>query len=197
MMRLFVAIELPEAVRERLAALAGGVPGARWVEPQNLHLTLRFIGEVDEGTGQDIASALSMVGAPGFDLVLDGVGQFGTSGRPRVLWAGVEHNDSLLHLQAKVESALVRTGLAVEERRYAPHITLARLKAASPERVGRFLIDRGLFRAGPIPVDRFVLFASHTGRHGPIYTAPIYTPLCEYALDQEAAGEVVGRDVPC
>ncbi|QQP89041.1 RNA 2',3'-cyclic phosphodiesterase [Skermanella rosea] len=177
MIRLFVALELPEAVRERLAGLGGGVPGARWTEPENLHLTVRFIGEVENGLLPDIDAALGSVSAPAFDLVLDGVGQFGSGSRSRVLWAGVERNDALVHLNQKVESALVRAGLPREERRYSPHVTLARLRDAPQERVGRFIQDRGLFRAGPIRVEHFTLFESRPGSGG-----PVYDPLREYPL---------------
>ena len=177
MIRLFVALELPEAVRERLAGLGGGVPGARWTEPENLHLTVRFIGEVENGLLPDIDAALGSVSAPAFDLVLDGVGQFGSGSRSRVLWAGVERNDALVHLNQKVESALVRAGLPREERRYSPHVTLARLRDAPQERVGRFIEDRGLFRAGPIRVEHFTLFESRPGSGG-----PVYDPLREYPL---------------
>ena len=120
MICLFVALPLPAAIRERLAGLGGGVPGARWTEVQNLHLTIRFIGEVENGLLPDIDAALAGVSAPAFDLVLDGVGQFGSSSRSRILWAGVERNDALFHLNQKVELALVRAGLPPEERRHPP-----------------------------------------------------------------------------
>ena len=179
MIRLFVALPLPAAIRERLAGLGGGVPGARWTEVQNLHLTVRFIGEVENGLLPDIDEALAGVSAPAFDLVLDGVGQFGSNNRSRILWAGVERNDALFHLNQKVESALVRAGLPPEERRYSPHVTLARLHNAPQERVGRFMQDRGLFRAGPIPIEHFTLFESRPGRSG-----PVYDPLGDYPLGQ-------------
>jgi 2'-5' RNA ligase len=177
MIRLFVALELPEPVRHRLAGLMGGVPGARWTEAQNLHLTLRFIGEVENGLLPDIDAALGDVTAPAFDVVLDGIGQFGSGSRARVLWAGVERNDALMHLNQKVESALVRAGLPPEERRYSPHVTLARLRESPPERIGRFTQDRGLFRAGPICMEHFTLFESRLGRSG-----PVYEPLRDYPL---------------
>ncbi|MGQ9366370.1 RNA 2',3'-cyclic phosphodiesterase [Azospirillum sp. ST 5-10] len=171
MIRLFVALELPEDLRQRLSGLGGGVPGARWAEPENLHLTLRFIGEVPDDRLHDIDAALATVEAPAFDVVLDGVGVFGSGRNARVLWAGVERNEALGHLQAKVESALVRGGLPRDERKFSPHVTLARLKEAPRERIGRFLEERGLFRAGPVPVDHFTLFRSHLGRTGAVYEA--------------------------
>ena len=177
MLRLFVAIELPEDLRLRLAALAGGVPNANWVPEENIHLTLRFIGEVDDATTEDIDEALSEIEAPAFTLTLTGVGQFGGGRGSRVLWAGIERNDRLLHLNAKIESALVRVGLEREQRKYSPHITLARLKKAPADRVGRFLAENGLFRAGPVPVDGFALMVSHLSRSGAIYDAASRYPL--------------------
>ncbi|HYD32759.1 MAG TPA: RNA 2',3'-cyclic phosphodiesterase [Azospirillaceae bacterium] len=177
MIRLFVGLAFPEAIRDRLSGLAGGVPGARWTDPHNLHLTLRFIGEVDAGRVEDIDEALAAVQAPAFTLVLDGVGQFGR-GKARMLWAGVERTEALNHLQAKVESAVVRAGIPAEERKFTPHVSLARLKDAPMPRVARFLEDRGLFRAGPILIDRFVLFRSHLGHNGPHYEM-----LREYPLE--------------
>ena len=181
MLRLFVALDLTEEVRQRLAGLAGGVPGARWTEPEAMHLTLRFIGEVPEDQAMDIDAALAELRAPAFALTFDGVGMYGSARRARVLWAGVERNEALAHLQAKIESALVRCGLPAEERKFSPHITLARLRDAPADRIGRFLSDRGLFRAGPMPVDHVTLYRSHLGNGGAVYEA-----LREYPLESGA-----------
>ncbi len=178
MIRLFVAIELPEDVRERLAALAAGVRGARWVRPENLHLTLRFIGEVDEGRLADIYAALARIADPAFELAIDGIGHFGSKREARVLWAGAESNERLVRLHDKVESALVRAGLAPEERKFSPHVTLARLKRASTPRVRDFMAAHGLFRAGPFPVDAFQLFSSFLSKSGAIHKVE-----AEYRLD--------------
>ncbi|MBP2311546.1 RNA 2',3'-cyclic phosphodiesterase [Azospirillum soli] len=178
MLRLFVALDFPEDIRQRLAGLGGGVPGARWTEADNLHLTLRFIGEVPEDQAAEIDEALAGITAPAFDLVLDGVGVFGNGRNARVLWAGVERSDALSHLQAKVESALVRCGLPAEERKFSPHITLARLKDAPKDRVGRFIEERGLFRAGPMRIDHFTLYRSQLGKGAAVYEA-----LREYPLN--------------
>lgn len=177
MLRLFVALDFPADVRDRLAGLGGGVPGARWTAADSLHLTLRFIGEVPDDTAADIDAALAEVRAPAFDLILDGVGVFGQGRNARVLWAGVERSEALAHLQAKVESALVRCGLPAEERRFSPHVTLARLKGAPQDRIGRFLAERGLFRAGPLRMDHFTLYRSHLGKG-----AAVYEGLREYPL---------------
>lgn len=177
MIRLFVAVNFPEDVRERLAGLQGGVPGARWSEPDALHLTLRFIGEVPEDQAHDIDAALAEVQAPAFPLTLDGVGSFGHGRGARLLWAGVERSEALAHLAAKVESALVRTGLPAEERKFTPHVTLARLRDANADRVARFLSERSFFRAGPFLVDHVTLYRSHLGKGG-----SVYEPLASYPL---------------
>lgn len=171
MVRLFVGVELPEDVRERVAALCGGVPGARWISPENMHLTLRFIGEVAGGEADDIYYALAAVRPRAFNISLTGVGHFDTGSEVRALWVGVERNAELMALRARVESALVRMGLPPEGRRFTPHVTLARLRDTPLHRVSAFLAHNSLFRAGPIPVDHFTLFSSYLQGSGAIYTA--------------------------
>src|ERR1700688_1289427 len=135
MLRLFVGIALPPELKLRLSLLASGVPGARWVDPGNYHLTLRFIGEIDEGTASDVDAALLPIRAKPFAVTLAGVGRFGD----RMLWVGVEKSPPLVHLRDKVGSALVRLGLAPETRRYAPHVSLARLRNASEAKLQEYL----------------------------------------------------------
>jgi 2'-5' RNA ligase len=176
MIRLFVAIEVPEVVRDRLAGLQGGVPGARWASEDQLHLTLRFIGEVDENVAHDIDDALSGIHAPAFELELSGMGEFGGK-NPRALWAGVRANGALLHLQKKVETALQRIGLEPEPRKFSPHVTLARLRSAPRDKVMAFIAHNALFASGPFKVERFVLFSSHQGSGGSVYHAERVYPL--------------------
>ena len=128
MRRLFVAIALPDGVRERLAAVQGGLDGARWVDPENLHLTLRFVGEVDEGVAEDLASALAGLRALAFPLELVGIGHFEKRGRPSALWVGVAPNPALDRLYHRVEATARRAGLPLEGRKFMPHITLARCR---------------------------------------------------------------------
>ncbi|HYC03361.1 MAG TPA: RNA 2',3'-cyclic phosphodiesterase [Azospirillaceae bacterium] len=168
MIRLFVGLPLPEAVRDRLKTLGGGLPG-RWVPPENYHVTLRFIGEVDEGVAQDVDGALDMVRAEPFPLTLDGLGTFGKGHMARTLWVKVDASEALRHLQAKVESAVVRAGLPAEERKFTPHVTLARFNEAPAGKVARLIEDRGLFKEGPFMAERFVLYESVLGRGGPTY----------------------------
>ncbi len=165
MLRLFVGIALPPELKLRLSLLCSGVPGARWVDPGNYHLTLRFIGEVDEGLASDIDAALLQIRAPRFEVSLAGVGLFGD----RMLWVGVEKNPALMHLRDKVESALVRLGLEADTRRYAPHVSLARLRNANETKLQAFLGEHALFRAAPFPVERFSLVASYLTKSGSIY----------------------------
>ena len=121
-----------------MSFLQGGVPGAQWQPVENLHLTLRFIGEVDEPTARDIDQMLGGLREKAFDLSLRGVGEFG--GRdPHALWAGVAPAPALMHLVAKIESALQRMGLPAETRKYAPHVTLARLRDVPIVKVRDFL----------------------------------------------------------
>lgn len=165
MLRLFVGIDLPPEHKLRLSTLCVGVPEARWVDPGNFHVTLRFIGEVDEGLASDIDAALLRLSSPRFRLTLAGVGQFGT----RMLWVGVEKSDSLLQLQSKVESALQRIGIAPDTRRYTPHVSLARLRPPLGPKVQAFLGTNALFRAEPFDVTEFSLIASYLTKSGAIY----------------------------
>jgi RNA 2',3'-cyclic 3'-phosphodiesterase len=173
MLRLFVGIGLPPELKLRLSLLCSGVPGAKWVDAGNLHVTLRFVGEVDEGAAADIDEALMQIRAPRFAVTVAGVGHFST----RMLWAGIERNDALVHLRDKVESAIVRLGFEPEGRRYAPHVTLARLKGVTEARLQAFLAEHALFRAEPFAVDHFSLIASYLTKSGAIYEDEADYPL--------------------
>src|SRR3954464_2907233 len=133
MLRLFVGIEFPPELKLRLSLLCTGVPGARWVDAGNFHLTLRFIGEIAEDVAADVDEALARVKAPRFTLQLAGTGVFGGN-RPRALWVGAERDPGLVGLRDKIEQALIRIGVEPEERKFAPHVTLARLR--DPELAG-------------------------------------------------------------
>lgn len=175
MIRLFTALALPPELAGRLAALEAGIPGARWVEPRNLHITLRFIGEVDGGMAQEVHECLAEIRAAAFEVTLSGFGTFG-SRSPNALWAGVEKAPELTHLQAKVDSALARAGVAAEGRKFVPHVTLARLKNAPVPRLQAFIAGHSPFRDA-FMAESFVLFRSHLGRGGAEYEA-----LAEYPL---------------
>ena len=170
MIRLFVALALPEKVAQGLLLTQSGVPGARWMNREQLHITLRFIGEVDEHDANAIDEALATISVPHFTLELKGVGEFGGK-HPRALWAGVAASESLTRLQRKIESALQRLGLPAEERKFTPHVTLARLRATPAGRVVDYLTDHALYASGPFDVDEFMLFSSQTTPSGSIYLA--------------------------
>ncbi len=176
-MRLFVGLDLPWSLRQRLVVLGGGIPGARWVPAENYHLTLRFIGEVPPHRAEEIDLAMATLRGRAFTLVLAGVGTFAKAGRDTTLWIGVERNPQLDHLQTKIETALQRAGLEPERRRFTPHVTLARLDNAAPAKLAGFVQAHNLFRAEPVTVDRFTLFSSQLGKE-----ASVYTPEVDYAL---------------
>ncbi|MEE3502049.1 RNA 2',3'-cyclic phosphodiesterase [Acidiphilium acidophilum] len=176
-MRLFVALDLPWEIKTTLAGFAFNLPGARWVPAQNIHLTLRFIGEAKRLEAEEIDHALAAVRGRGFSLVLTGAGWFEKAGRVSALWIGVERNESLFHLQTKIETALRRIGLVHERRRYTPHVTLARMDLPVGPRFAEFVQSRNLYRSPPIPVAEFTLFSSYLGPDQPDYTAEV-----EYSL---------------
>lgn len=177
-MRLFVAIAMPQEVADRLAGVMGGLDGARWVDPDDLHLTLRFVGEVGREAGEDLAAALSSLRAPAFSLRLNGFGHFGSGRRVRALWAGVETEPALELLQGRVEAAARRAGQPAETRRFVPHVTLARLNGGPGEdEVARWQAQRSPFSAGPFAVREAVLFESFPGRDGAHYERRMAVPL--------------------
>jgi 2'-5' RNA ligase len=177
-MRLFVGIELPWELRERIAVLAGtGIPGARWVPPENYHVTLRFVGEVPRYLAEEIDHALAALKAPAFTLTLGGIGTFAKGGRSQSLWLGVERGEKLERLRSKIETALRRCGLEPERRKFQPHITLARLDGTAQAKLAGFVQAHNLFRADPVPVEHFTLFSSMLGKDQPVYTAEVEYPL--------------------
>lgn len=169
MHRLFVAIRPPAPVRARLMAAMGGVAAARWLTEAQLHLTLRFIGDVDRHGARDVDAALNSVHHPPFEIALAGLGAFDRRGEPVTLWAGVAPHAPLRALHRKIDQALVRAGLPPEGRAYRPHITLARLpRGAGP--VGG-LIERSAEVSGPaFEVDEFRLYESRFTPDGPAYS---------------------------
>jgi len=176
MMRLFVGLALPSSLKERLAPLMAGLPGAKWVPPENLHLTLRFIGEVDERDAALLDEALSAIEKPAFDLQVAGCGIFAQRRGPEAVWIGVASTPPLVDLQAAVERAAVRAGFAPEEKRFRPHITLARLRDTPQPRLQSFVAGHNLFKE-TVPVSEFVLFSSKLGAGDPVYIAETTYPL--------------------
>ena len=164
--RLFVAIDPPQEIRGQLTALCCGLPDARWMQPEQLHLTLCFIGEVDGSTFLDIREALAEIQTAPFALQLRGAGFFPLRGLPRVVWAGVDPCEPLMVLQRKINTRLFQLGVELENRKFSPHITLARLQQTPAAKVGKYLAINGLFGSDPFTVDRFVLYSSVLGKKG-------------------------------
>lgn len=176
MHRLFVGLRPPAPIRAALLALMGGVPGARWQSDDQLHITLRFIGEVERPVAEDVALALSAVHFAPVEIALAGVGAFDSRGRPNALWAGVRPHDRLAELHKKIDQALVRCGLAPERRAYLPHITLARMNSrAGP--VDRFLEAHSGLSSPAFTLDSILLYESHLGHEGASYEAVERYPL--------------------
>lgn len=178
MHRLFVALRPPREIRARLLGLMGGVPGARWQDDDQLHLTLRFIGEVDARTAEDAAAALASVHAPPLDLQLSGCGMFDTRGKPNAIWAGVAPREPLAALHRKVDQALIRAGLEPERRAYQPHITLARLPGSAGP-VDRLLADHTALTSPLFCIAHMTLYESSLGHGGAVYEPVERYPLSD------------------
>mgnify|MGYP001266225756 CR=1 FL=1 len=159
MPRLFTAIAIPDALADELAGFARPLAGARWIEPADMHLTLRFAGDIDNATATELHAALSSIDEPAFTLRLAGFGAFGGQ-QPRTLWAGIEDNAWLDALARANERAARVAGLKPGKHGFRPHVTLARLKGTRPEAVARVLESLGAYRSAPFPVDCFSLYSS-------------------------------------
>jgi 2'-5' RNA ligase len=170
MHRLFVAVRPPEHVRRLLLAAMGGVSGARWQSDEQLHITLRFIGEVDRHQASDIDAALASVHHPPFEIAVNGLGTFERRGKPEVIWAGVAPHEPLAGLHRKIDQALARAGVEPDRRAYHPHITLARLKRTSGP-VGNLIGGVGGLASPPFAVEQFALYESRLTPEGAVYSA--------------------------
>jgi RNA 2',3'-cyclic 3'-phosphodiesterase len=176
MPRLFTALEIPRDAALSLSLLRGGLPGARWIDVENYHLTLRFIGDVEGHVADEIANSLDRVRRPSFPLALSGVGAFGSK-KPHSIWAGVTASPDLAALQAEIERICQRIGVAADPRKFVPHVTLARLKNTSPIEVAHYLSARGNFSAASFRVGRFVLMSSRDSVGGGPYIVEEAWPL--------------------
>lgn len=176
MPRLFTALEIPEMLRTRLSLLRAPLNGAKWVDAENMHITLRFAGDIDGRTADDFADLLTDVSGAPFQVSIAGAGAFG--GRdPRVLWAGVETGPELDALYRANERAARAAGLDHDPRDFRPHVTLARLRGARQGTVARFLEENGDLRLEPFMVTRFVLLSARPGSGGPPYGVEATYPL--------------------
>ncbi len=175
--RLFVALRPPRPIRDLLRAAMHGISAARWQDDDQLHLTLRFIGEVDRHRAEDIAAALGALHAPAITARIAGVGLFDRRGAPHMIWAGVEPLAKLAALQRKIDQLLARVGVEAETRAFMPHVTLARLnRSAGP--VAPFLALHSDLASAPFVFDHVILYESEMGHGG-----SRYHPVARYPLD--------------
>ncbi|MFD1746378.1 RNA 2',3'-cyclic phosphodiesterase [Rhizobium helianthi] len=178
MPRLFTALEIPRNAALSLSLLRGGLPGARWIDVENYHITLRFIGDVDGRTADEIVDRLDRIDREEFQLSLSGIGSFGSK-KPHSIWAGVSPSPELMALQAEIDRICMRIGLAPDPRKFTPHVTLARLKNARLDDVVHYLSGRGNFHTMDFHVGRFVLMSSKESVGGGPYLTEEIFPLQE------------------
>jgi 2'-5' RNA ligase len=190
MPRLFTALEVPRSVAMSLSLLRGGLPGARWIDVENYHITLRFIGDVDGRTADEIVDRLDRIERPEFQTALTSIGSFGSK-KPHSVWAGVAPSPEMHALQAEIERICQRIGLPPDPRKFTPHVTLARLKHCRLDDVVHYLSGRGNFYTAPFAVSRFVLMSSKESVGGGPYLTEEIFPLREtnygYAHDGDMA----------
>ena len=178
MPRLFVALELPELLKEAIGEIQVGLRDARWLDEEGLHLTLAFIGEVDGAAGRRIEEALSRVEAPSLEVELHGLGHFPLRGSPRVLWTGAFPAAELASLAAAVRRELSRAGYPPERRKFAPHVTIARFRRSPPPpALQDYLGAYALFRTPAAPVASFRLLSSVLRPSGARYAVEADFPL--------------------
>jgi 2'-5' RNA ligase len=177
MPRLFTGLEIPAEVGHTLSNLRGGLPGARWIDPENYHVTLRFIGDIDGASANEIASMLFRVDRKPFEVKVQGLQSFGGR-KPRAVVATIAPSRPLMELQAELERMMQRIGLNPEGRKYIPHVTLARLHDASDQDVADYLSLRGYFPSKAFMAERFVLFSSRASTGGGPYVVEDAYELC-------------------
>lgn len=176
MPRLFTALEIPRDAAMSLSLLRGGLPGARWIDVENYHITLRFFGDVEHHVADMIVNELDRIRRPSFQLALSGVGAFGSK-KPHSIHANVAASPDLAALQAEIERRCQRLGLPSDARKFVPHVTLARLKNVKPAEVAAWLSARGNFAVAPFKIGRFVLMSSRDSVGGGPYVIEETWPL--------------------
>lgn len=174
MPRLFTALTLPDTVRTQLAFLRGGLRGARWIDQANFHITLRFVGDVDDRVADEVAYTLSRIQREALTVRLSGLASFGGR-KPHSVFARVEPTPALAELQGEQERMMQRLGLPADARRFTPHVTIARLRGTSPREVADWLTVRGGFAAPPFEAEAFELLSSRASTGGgPYLTEEVY-----------------------
>jgi len=169
MPRIFIGLDLPDAIDDHLDLVGGGIPGARWEGRERLHLTLRFVGDIEGARLKDLYRALDEVEAPPMTLEIAGVGVFPPRGEPKVIWAGLADDRAVIELQRRIERIVVRAGFDPEARNFTAHVTLARLRDASRDRVLAFLTHNALLRTASFEVRAFFAYSSVLGPGGAKY----------------------------
>lgn len=181
MPRLFTGIELPLEIRTRLSLLSAPLTGARWVPADDLHLTLRFLGDIDGRTADEFIDSILPFTVEPFDMTLSGLGVFGSQ-RPDVIWAGAEPKNVLTRLHQWHERAARAAGLEADSRPFVPHVTLARLRGTKPHEVAQFLEGRGVIALPAFRVTRLAIFSARPGTGGGPYAV-------EETIDFEESGD--------
>ncbi|MGA2506521.1 MAG: RNA 2',3'-cyclic phosphodiesterase [Chitinispirillaceae bacterium] len=166
MSRLFIAIDLPERIKDDITATYVALPGARWVDEAHLHLTLRFIGEVPGDVAERVANALRPVSGPTFSLTMKTVGFFPPRREPRILWAGIADNEELMRLQARIERAIMAIGIDPDTRKFHPHVTVARLNGTPSHKAAQYVTHHSLFATEQFSVSAFHLYESFLKKEG-------------------------------
>ncbi|MEN8134622.1 MAG: RNA 2',3'-cyclic phosphodiesterase [Thermodesulfobacteriota bacterium] len=177
MTRLFVAIDPPPSHRLQIKSICRGLPGARWIKPEQIHLTLRFIGEVDGNLFRQIIDELAAIKTEPLTLKIKGIGHFPPRRSPRVIWLGLEQNDSLVQLRNRIERSLTLIGLKAEGRKFAAHITIARLKNTPINKIKDFLAANYHYELPPFKVKEFNLFSSTLNSSGATHQIEASYPL--------------------
>lgn len=176
MPRLFTGLELPESLAVELSMMRGGLSGARWIDAENYHITLRFIGDIGASDAHEVHAVLERIRRPAFTVTLNGLGAFGGD-RPRAIVATAKASPPLVELQAEQERLMRRLGIPAETRKFAPHVTLARLRQVSPLAVADYLSLRGWLASRAFEVRHFTLFSARDSVGGGPYVAEATYPL--------------------
>ncbi len=173
MKRLFLAIDLPERIIDDISATYSAIPGVRWIQEEQLHLTLRFFGELPGDRESALVKVLSTVSARPFSLRVKGTGYFPPRGEARVLWVGIDQEPALPRLVSAIESDVVRAGFKREPRKFTGHVTVARCSHAPSDRLAQYLVANSLFTTESFEVNAFHLYTSHLGKNHATYTREV------------------------
>jgi len=170
MLRLFIAIDIPDDIRTLMCGMGSSIPGARAVPADQLHLTLKFLGDTDSGRLSDIKEALAAIDFAPFTINLQRVGHFPPRGNPRVIWAGIEPLVEVTRLRNAIEKSLAGIGIERDHRKFSAHVTLARLKNSPLNRVTQFLAGNSFFETPPFTVREFLLYSSSLSARGAVHS---------------------------